>query len=100
MYTPLVEGVQTPDELRRLLRMMVGELELLTLRCQRPQRVVDAALSQVSLASFDRDTYESSGKLKITEVIPQSPAELAKNQSRRGAARRRWRRHQTSRQSG
>ena len=26
---------------------------------------------------FDRDAYESSGKLRITEVIPLSPADVA-----------------------
>jgi tricorn protease len=77
-YTPLVEGAQTPDELHLLLRMMVGELN------SSHSGVTGggggrggATTGQLGL-SFDRATYEQSGKLKITEVVPHSPAELAK----------------------
>jgi Tol biopolymer transport system component len=78
-YTPLVEGAQTPDELRRLLRMMVGELNSSHSGVSGPTptggpRTVTGQLG----LSFDRDIYEKTGKLKITEVVPQSPAELAK----------------------
>ncbi|HTB15349.1 MAG TPA: S41 family peptidase [Bryobacteraceae bacterium] len=78
-YTPLVEGAQTPDELHRLLRMMVGELNSSHSGVTGPAGGGGrgAVTGQLGL-SFDRDTYEKTGKLKITEVIPQSPAELAK----------------------
>jgi Tol biopolymer transport system component/C-terminal processing protease CtpA/Prc len=77
-YTPLVEGVQTPDELRRLLRMMVGELNSSHSGISAPAGGGGrGATGQLGL-SFDRAVYEQTGKLKITEVIPQSPAELAK----------------------
>jgi C-terminal processing protease CtpA/Prc len=79
MYTPLVEGAQTPDELRRLLRMMVGELNSSHSGIGAPAAPggARAVTGQLGL-SFDRDVYEKTGKLKITEVVPQSPAELAK----------------------
>jgi C-terminal processing protease CtpA/Prc len=79
MYTPLVEGAQTPAELYRLLRMMVGELNSSHSGATAPPSGGGrgATTGQLGL-SFDRDAYEQSGKLKITEVIPQSPAELAK----------------------
>jgi C-terminal processing protease CtpA/Prc len=79
MYTPLVEGAQTPDELRRLLRMMVGELNSSHSGVSAPAPTGGgrAVTGQLGL-SFDRDTYEKTGKLKIIEVVPQSPAELAK----------------------
>lgn len=78
-YTPLVEGAQTPDELHRLLRMMVGELNSSHsgVTGPPPPGGRGAVTGQLGL-SFDRDIYEKTGKLKITEVIPQSPAELAK----------------------
>ena len=78
-YTPLVEGAQTPSELYRLLRMMVGELNSSHSGVTAPAGGGGrgAVTGQLGL-SFDRDTYEKSGKLKITEVVPQSPAELAK----------------------
>lgn len=78
-YTPLVEGAQTTDELYRLLRMMVGELNSSHSGVTAPPSPGGrgAVTGQLGL-SFDRDTYEKTGKLKITELVPQSPAELAK----------------------
>jgi tricorn protease len=78
-YTPLVEGAQTPDELHRLLRMMVGELNSSHSGVTAPAGAGGrgAVTGQLGL-TFDRDTYEKTGKLKITDVVPQSPAELAK----------------------
>jgi tricorn protease len=78
-YTSLVEGAQTPDELRRLLRMMVGELNSSHsgVSAPAPTGGPRAVTGQLGL-TFDRDTYEKTGKLKITDIVPQSPAELAK----------------------
>ena len=78
-YTTLVEGAQTSDELHRILRMMVGELNSSHSGVSGPAGGGGrgATTGQLGL-NFDRATYESSGKLKITEVIPHSPAELAK----------------------
>ncbi len=78
-YASLVEGAQTTDELYRLLRMMVGELNSSHSGVNAPPSPGGrgAVTGQLGL-SFDRDTYEKTGKLKITEVVPQSPAELAK----------------------
>jgi tricorn protease len=78
-YTPLVEGAQTPAELYRLLRMMVGELNSSHSGITAPTGGGGrgAVTGQLGL-SFDRDTYEKTGNLKITEIIPHSPAELAK----------------------
>ncbi|HEV8146868.1 MAG TPA: S41 family peptidase [Bryobacteraceae bacterium] len=86
-YAPLVEGARTPDELRRLLRLMVGELNSSHSGVTAPAATGDgggrggprATTGQLGL-SFDRGEYERSGKLKITEVLPQSPAEIAKIQ--------------------
>jgi Tol biopolymer transport system component/C-terminal processing protease CtpA/Prc len=78
-YTTLVEGAQTPDELRRLLRMMVGELNSSHSGVSAPAAAggARAVIGQLGL-SFDRDTYEKTGKLKVADVVPQSPGELAK----------------------
>lgn len=74
-YEPLAAGAQTPDELRRILNLMVGEL--------------NASHSGVSGSTppalqvgrlglrFNRSIYENSGKLQITEVIALSPAALS-----------------------
>jgi C-terminal processing protease CtpA/Prc len=80
-YTSLVEGAQTPDELHRLLRMMVGELNSSHSGVTGPTGGGRGAVTGQLGLSFDRETYEKSGKLKITEVVPHSPAELAKIKS-------------------
>lgn len=78
-YASLVESAQTPDELHRLLRMMVGELNSSHsgVSGAAPEGGNRPLTGQLGL-SFDRDTYEKTGKLKITDVVPQSPAELAR----------------------
>jgi tricorn protease len=78
-YTSLVEGAQTPEELHRLLRMMVGELNSSHSGVSGPAGGGGrgATTGQLGL-NFDRAIYETSSTLKITEVIPHSPAELAK----------------------
>ncbi len=86
-YRPLVEAARTPDELRRLLRLMVGELNASHSGVTAPAAQGEgggrggprAVTGQLGL-SFDRAEYERNGKLKITEVLPHSPAELAKIQ--------------------
>ncbi|ANE53716.1 peptidase S41 [Flavisolibacter tropicus] len=74
-YEPLAAGAQTPDELRRILNLMVGEL--------------NASHSGVSGSTplafqvgrlglrFDRSVYEKEGKLLVSEVVALSPAALA-----------------------
>jgi Tol biopolymer transport system component/C-terminal processing protease CtpA/Prc len=86
-YAPLIEGSRTPDEMRRLLRLMVGELNSSHSGVSAPTGNQDPAeagpprgiTGQLGL-SFDRAEYERSGKLRITEVLPHSPAALAKIQ--------------------
>jgi tricorn protease len=84
-YAPLVEGARTPDELRRLLRLMVGELNSSHSGVSAPVEGGGrgagprAVTGQLGL-SFDRGEYERNGKLKITEVLANSPASLAKIQ--------------------
>jgi C-terminal processing protease CtpA/Prc/Tol biopolymer transport system component len=83
-YAPLIEGCRTPDEMRRILRMMVGELNSSHSGITAPVpagteggRGPRATTGQLGL-TFDRAEYERSGKLKVTAVLPHSPAALAK----------------------
>ena len=74
-YEPLVAGAATPDEMRRLLSLMVGELNASHLGANPPG---NAQPSTGRLAvRFDRAEYEQSGKLKVTDVIPLGPADIA-----------------------
>ncbi len=83
-YAPLVDAASTPDELRRILRLMIGELNSSHSGVSAPVAGGEGPgprgnVGQLGL-TFDRAEYEQSGKLKVTEVLPQSPAEIAKIQ--------------------
>jgi tricorn protease len=73
-YEPLIAGSSTPDEMRRLLNLMVGELNASHLGAgSGPAGPTTGRLG----VRFDRAEYESSGRLKVTEVIPLSPANVS-----------------------
>jgi C-terminal processing protease CtpA/Prc len=80
-YTPRVAGTQTPAELRRLLNLMVGELNASHLgvtagggRGGGPQ---EPAAGRLGLR-FDRAEYEQSGRFKVTGIVPLGPADVAR----------------------
>jgi tricorn protease len=83
-YAPLIEGARTPDEMRAILRLMIGELNSSHSGISAPTANANTTgagaarggVGQLGL-SFDRMEYERNGKLKITEVLPHSPAALA-----------------------
>jgi tricorn protease len=77
-YEPLIAGARTPDEVRRLLQLMVGELNASHLGAGAPFSQTQVTTGRLGLR-FDRREYESSGRLKITEVIALSPAAIAGN---------------------
>ncbi|HNG34016.1 MAG TPA: DPP IV N-terminal domain-containing protein, partial [Blastocatellia bacterium] len=74
-YEPRIAGARTPDEMRRLLNLMVGELNASHLGVSSPFGGSNqiAPVGKLGLR-FDRNEYEMSGRLKITEVITLSPA--------------------------
>ncbi|BDC49135.1 peptidase S41 [Bryobacterales bacterium F-183] len=85
-YKPLVEAATSRDELYRLLRLMVGELNASHSGITAPPAAgaggpggPRGTVGQLGVR-FDREAAESAGKLKISEVLPQSPAALAKLQ--------------------
>ena len=75
-YQPLIAGSATPEEMRRLLAMMVGELNASHMGASNPPGGQQSVTGRLGLR-FDRGVYESSGKLQITEVIALSPADVA-----------------------
>lgn len=74
-YEPFAAGARTPDELRRLLNLMVGELNASHSGVAGPQGTTDITTGRLGLR-FDRITYENTGKLLITEVVNLGPASL------------------------
>jgi tricorn protease len=75
-YEPLAAGAATPDELRRILSLMVGELNSSHSGVGGGGAPVPSVTGRLGLL-FDRADYEEKGKFKITEVVYQGPADLA-----------------------
>ena len=75
-YEPLIAGAQTPGEMRRLISLMIGELNASHLGISVPGGSAPSVTGRVGLC-FDRTEYETGGRFKVTEVVRLSPAELA-----------------------
>ncbi len=76
-YEPRIAGAQTPDEMRRLLQLMVGELNASHSGVTGPTGVgVTGTTGRLGLR-FNRAEYEATGRLRVKEIIPLSPATLA-----------------------
>ncbi|MBC7927376.1 MAG: PD40 domain-containing protein [Bryobacteraceae bacterium] len=71
---PYVGGSKTPEELRRVLSLMIGELNASHTGISGPPPGPQAT-GNLGLR-FDRAVYESSGKFRVTEVIRLSPADV------------------------
>ncbi len=74
-YEPQVAGARTPDEVRRILQLMVGELNASHLGVSPPPGGAPQTVGKTGLR-FDRVEYERNGLWRVTEVIPLSPAAL------------------------
>ncbi len=77
-YEPMIAGARTSDEVRRLLQLMIGELNASHLGAAPPASANTPTTGRLGLR-FDRKEYETTGRLRITEVIPLSPAALPGN---------------------
>ena len=77
-YEPLIAGAKTNDELRRLMNLMVGELNASHLGVSGASGFTPAQIGKLGLR-FDRSEYETGGRLKITEIITLSPAAIVQN---------------------
>ena len=76
-YEPLIKASRTMDEVRRLMNMMVGELNASHLGVGGPSAFTATTVGKLGLR-FDRAEYETNGRLKITEIITLSPAAVTK----------------------
>ncbi|HEX9962652.1 MAG TPA: S41 family peptidase, partial [Pyrinomonadaceae bacterium] len=77
-YEPLIAGARTTDEMRRLMSLMVGELNASHLGVQGSSGFTATPIGKLGLR-FDRNEYETSGRLKITEIIALSPVDITRS---------------------
>lgn len=76
-YAPRIAGARTGDEMRRLLNLMVGELNASHSGASAPFTGQQSApVGRLGLR-FDRSEYENNGRFRITEVIGLGPAAIA-----------------------
>ena len=75
-YEPRVAGARTPDEMRRILSMMLGELNASHMGISAPPPGTQISLGRLA-ADFDRAEYASGGRLKVAAVVPLGPAVIA-----------------------
>ena len=80
IYEPLIAGARTGDEVRRLMSLMVGELNASHLGVSAPNNPSAQAVPIGKLGlRFDRSEYETNGRLQVTEIIALSPAAIVQN---------------------
>ncbi len=75
-FAPYVRAAQTPDELRRLLQLMVGELNASHSGASGPSGFSSAPVGKLGVR-FDRTAYEQNGTLLVREVITLGPSAIA-----------------------
>jgi C-terminal processing protease CtpA/Prc len=78
-YEPLIRDSRNVDEMRRLMNLMVGELNASHLGVfGNSPTFTPTPVGKLGLR-FDRAEYEASGRLRITEIIDLSPADIVKS---------------------
>ncbi|MCA1815855.1 MAG: PDZ domain-containing protein, partial [Acidobacteria bacterium] len=77
-YEPRIAGARTPDEMRRLLSLMVGELNSSHSGVGAPFNAGTGTSTGRLGVRFDRAEYERNGRLKISEIIPLAPVDLTR----------------------
>jgi C-terminal processing protease CtpA/Prc len=74
IYGERVAAAGTADELRRVISLMIGDLNASHLGINPPAGVAPS-IGHLGL-EFDRRVFEASGRLRVTGVIPLGPAAL------------------------
>jgi len=74
-YEPRVAGARTPDEMRRIVSMMLGELNASHMGISAPPQGTQISLGRLA-ADFDRAEYDAGGRLRVAALVPLGPAIL------------------------
>ncbi len=74
VYRPHAAGAATPDELRRVVSLMVGELNASHLGISGPSAGgVTAPTGRIGIG-FDRAEFERGGRFRVASLVPLGPA--------------------------
>jgi Tol biopolymer transport system component len=76
-FAPRIAAASTPDEFRRLMALMIGELNASHSGANPPRGSSTPTTGRIGVR-FDRAAYEKDGTLRVSEVVPLSPADVAK----------------------
>jgi C-terminal processing protease CtpA/Prc len=80
-FAPYVAGARTPDEVRRVIQLMIGELNASHMGISAPPAAGTGETPRSSNGKvglrFEPAEYWATGRLKVSEVIPLSPAAVA-----------------------
>ena len=74
-YEPYAAGAQSTEDLRRIMRLMVGELNASHSGVNGPSFSPQPNVGRLGVR-FDRGVYERDGKYRVTEVLDLSPAAI------------------------
>jgi tricorn protease len=77
IYGPRIAAAATAEEMRRLVRLMIGDLNASHLGMTGPA-AGGPVIGRLGV-TFDRVEYETNGRFKITAVTPLSPAAVTKD---------------------
>jgi len=75
-YEPRIAGSRTPDEMRRVISMMLGELNASHMGIAAPPQNAQTTLGRLAI-DLDRVEYEQHGRVRVSTVLPLGPAALA-----------------------
>ena len=75
-YEPRIAGSRTPDEMRRIISLMLGELNASHMGISAPASGPQTTLGRLAI-DFDAAEYDASGRLRVAAVVALGPAALA-----------------------
>lgn len=76
-YEPRVAAASNTDEARRIISLMIGELNASHSGISAAPRTAQTVTGRLGL-TFDRQEYEKDGRLRVVSVLPLGPAALAR----------------------
>ncbi len=76
-YEPVITQARNMDEVRRVMGLMVGELNASHLGVGGPSGFTAAPIGKLGLR-FDRNELESNGRFRVTEIITLGPVDITR----------------------